>query len=599
MKKLFTKTFKKAALLASAACVLGVNANAATFTAIASGNFSSSSTWSGGIVPPLSILSDIIIIPSGITITLDQNQIMAGATSSLTVDGTLTGNAGNYMVMTDGVINGNGTIDIDSFAADFTSGFAFDGSFTTNKFTSMDANITSAATVQVDETLYLTSGVMTMANGSLSLSNNATIVVKDGTMTVTGGTANLTNTYNVRYDAGTNTSVNGGIELTGSGLNDIEINLGSSNSLMLSSDLTVDGELMLTSGNLTLNNNNLTFTTNGDVSASGSGRIISSSNSDITINSSNGLTGGLRLGSSSNTVDDLTINLGNNSGEVMLNSDVVVTGVLSLQSGNINAGANSVILQTGSGATISGGSMSSYVITTMGGSLDIDVAGSGSQMFYIGTNNNYAPVMVTNNSSSMNTIKAGVDAGVMANGTSGSSVSATQPAVDATWFIENSVSANADVDLEVMWSNSMEVNSFDRTKAYISHYTNAAWDVSASASATTATNGMFSLTRSNITSFSPFAVYDENTALSVSDLAGANEIGLKVYPNPATSNLHIENKAQEDLNVTIFNVSGQQVKATVISGAHNTLDVSGLQDGMYYIKMQNANTNATASFVKQ
>ena len=213
-----TTQFKSMLLLAATILLANTQMSAATYTAIVSGAFSSTATWAGGIVPPLQLQAgDDVVIPSGITITLDQDLTLA-STSNLDVDGALTGGSGYALILTTGTLSGTGSVDIDSFSASFTSGFSFTGSFTTNAFYSTNAIINSAANIVVDNTLYLAGGTMTMANGMLTLSNNATIVVDGGVMTVTGGTANLTSTYHVMYKGATSTA---GLELSGTGLTNI------------------------------------------------------------------------------------------------------------------------------------------------------------------------------------------------------------------------------------------------------------------------------------------------------------------------------------------------------------------------------------------
>lgn len=597
MKRTITQLAKKATVLSGLALLSMTSADAATYTAIASGNFSSAATWQGGLIPPVSLSNDDVIIPSGMNVVLDQSVDLSGATSVLTINGTLTGGVGNYLAYTSGSLTGSGTIDIDSISMGFSSGFLFTGDIIADHYTSVNSNITAAADVTVNETLELMDGTFTTVAGSLTMGNNSTIVIKDGSLSLTSGQVNLTNTYHVHYEAGTNSTVNSGIELTGSGLADVMVNVGSGNSVFLSDDLMLNGELTLSSGNLTLNNNDLTFNSSADLSANGSGRIVSSSQSSITINTMNGLSGGLKLASSSNTVSDFTINLGNSSAMVDLPGGLQVTNSLSLQSGLLNAGTNSVTLQAGSGAQLMGGSDTSYIITVMGGSLDIDVAASSSQMFYIGTQNNYAPVEITNNGSATNTIKAGVDAMVLSNGTMGNLVTATQSGVNATWFVDNSVTSGADVDMTVWWNTNMEVNGFDRNSAYISHYINGGWDVNAIGAANTS-GSMHSLSRVNITSFSPFTVYDNNTTLAVSNVTENSEVS--VYPNPATNNIYIDyTNTNKPVQAAIYSVSGKLVKVAMLGNTHSAIDVQDLSNGMYYIQLNNEDINTTQKFIKQ
>ncbi len=591
MKRMITQ-FKSTLLLAATILLANTQLSAATYTAIVSGAFSSTATWAGGIVPPLLLQAgDDVVIPSGITITLDQNLTLA-STSNLDVDGALTGGSGYALILTTGTLSGTGSIDIDSLSASFTSGFSFTGNLTTNAFYSTNANINAAANIVVDNALYLAGGTITMASGVLTLSNNATIIVDGGTMTLSGGTADLTNTYHVMYKGATTTA---GLELSGSGLTNITINTNSGQEVKLSNDLTINGDLTLTMGALNLNNNNLAFSTNGDLAASGSGTITSSSGSDITINATGGLSGTLRFTAGGNTVDDFTLNLGNSTASVMVNGDLMISGNLSLQQGRLNIGANK--LEVDANATVTGGSANSFVITGTGGTLSLNLSTGATQTFHIGTNNDYAPIMIKSNSGSASSrFSIGVNADVKANGTTGASAGATQPLVNATWFVASSATSNVNVDMTTMWSTNMEVNSFNRAKAYISHYTNGSWDANV-ASAATMSGSMYSMTRAGITSFSPFAVFDENTTLSVDQVVANANINL--YPNPATDVINISVTGNNsDMNAEIYNVSGQVVYKAAVQN-NSSINISNLPDGMYYIKLNSATANGTQKFIKQ
>lgn len=591
MKSMFTK-FKSTLILSASACLLQASASAATFTAIASGNFSSSATWSGGIVPPSILAGDDCIIPPGFTILLDQDlSLTTGA--SLSVNGTLNATSGKYLSMTTGTLTGVGTIMLDSFYTAFTNGFTFTGSLTANTLASANASIATAANVTVNNTLRLMAGTFNIVSGSLTMANNANIVVSGGVMTVNGGSVNLTNGYNVMY---INNGATAGVELTGNGLTNVTIDVPATANVNLTSDLTVGGQLTLTSGSLDLNGQNLTFKTSGNLAAAGSGNISSSSNSDITINSSAGLSGAIRFSTGGNTVDDFTINLGNSTAMVTVDGGMTVNGQLQLQNGRLNIGTNKLELATN--ATVTGGSANSFVVTGTGGTMSAQVATNTSQTFHVGTSTNYAPAVITSASSSASSnFMVGVNTSVMQQGTSGAAASATQPVVNATWFIASSATAGVNVTVATQWSADMEVNSFNRSKAYISHYTNNNWDVNAATAATT-TGSMYSMTRTGITSFSPFAVFDESAKVSVASIEANSRISLA--PNPATNtiNIAVEGNTQP-FSAAIYNISGQQMAAAVMNNQTKSMDISNLPTGMYYIRITGAEWHATQKFIKQ
>src|ERR1043165_4588366 len=84
-------------------------ANARTYLAVSSGNFSSGTTWDG-IVPTDLVAGDEVIIPAGITVTMDQDVNMNGL---LNLDAgvlSLNGYKLNFGTAGDLQVNGNGAI---------------------------------------------------------------------------------------------------------------------------------------------------------------------------------------------------------------------------------------------------------------------------------------------------------------------------------------------------------------------------------------------------------------------------------------------------------------------------------------------------------
>jgi hypothetical protein len=70
---------------------------------------------------------------------------------------------------------------------------------------------------------------------------------------------------------------------------------------------------------------------------------------------------------------------------------------------------------------------------------------------------------------------------------------------------------------------------------------------------------------------------------------------LRVYPNPTRGQLIIENGELIIDNVTIYDVVGRTVGAYPCGRPENTIDVSHLAKGMYFLKTG----NKTVKFVKE
>ena len=92
-----------------------------------------------------------------------------------------------------------------------------------------------------------------------------------------------------------------------------------------------------------------------------------------------------------------------------------------------------------------------------------------------------------------------------------------------------------------------------------------------------------------------------NTALNTID--GSVEVksvvtsNVKVYPNPATDNIFVENL--ENGNLTIINVNGSVVIDKAITSNKTEIDISRLPAGMYILKTVSRDATTTRKFVKQ
>lgn len=71
---------------------------------------------------------------------------------------------------------------------------------------------------------------------------------------------------------------------------------------------------------------------------------------------------------------------------------------------------------------------------------------------------------------------------------------------------------------------------------------------------------------------------------------------LKVYPNPASTNITIKGDFIADQNISIYNVLGQKVMQSTLKSDENVLDISSLALGVYTIRFNE--TKTTIKFVK-
>ncbi len=255
---------------------------------------------------------------------------------------------------------------------------------------------------------------------------------------------------------------------------------------------------------------------------------------------------------------------------------------------------NDLVLNAG--ATVTGGSENSYIITDNDGHLTANIAANASSMFHVGTEDNYTPSLISANSGSVaSDISVMVNDSVWSNGTTGYNLSTNgSSVVNNTWFITSSQSTGLDLDIQMMWDASLEVNGFDRNNSYISHYTNGNWDVAATTSAT-AQGNLYVMNRDNITSLSPFTVADNNAALKVNNVTNKNVV-TTVYPNPATATINFTS-TEKVTEVAIYDVTGRKVSTVTPNG--NAISVSDLAPGYYNIQLIGEGFTSVENFIKK
>lgn len=73
-----------------------------------------------------------------------------------------------------------------------------------------------------------------------------------------------------------------------------------------------------------------------------------------------------------------------------------------------------------------------------------------------------------------------------------------------------------------------------------------------------------------------------------------NEQSVIIYPNPANSVLYL--KGVENVNVTIFDISGREVLNQL--NVNKQVDISTLPNGIYTVKIENGNENITRKLIK-
>jgi hypothetical protein len=206
----------------------------ATFTAVSSGSWNSSLTW-GGTIPSTVIISDHIVIPVGITVTVDKNVSINGPLAQLLVTGNLTSTTIDTLTVNSGTLMGVGTVKMGTVILNGGGFISFSGQLTAGSFSSSSTNLQLSADVMVNNKLSLSGGVLGInSGGSVSLAPNATIELSGAQIALSGGTLDLSVPYNVIY---TKTTMTAGPELQGTGLNNVTVDVLAGNKVYLNSKL--------------------------------------------------------------------------------------------------------------------------------------------------------------------------------------------------------------------------------------------------------------------------------------------------------------------------------------------------------------------------
>ena len=103
---------------------------------------------------------------------------------------------------------------------------------------------------------------------------------------------------------------------------------------------------------------------------------------------------------------------------------------------------------------------------------------------------------------------------------------------------------------------------------------------------------------SNVFYSDAFVASYTTEAVSVNE----NDAGEKfiVYPNPVTDKLIIDQviNGNDQVELTIFDLMGKKIIYSTCTTAKCTIDVSKMEEGIYFIQMKNGNQSATQKFIK-
>jgi hypothetical protein len=85
-------------------------------------------------------------------------------------------------------------------------------------------------------------------------------------------------------------------------------------------------------------------------------------------------------------------------------------------------------------------------------------------------------------------------------------------------------------------------------------------------------------------------------------LTGVNEVNkiksITFFPNPVKNQLNLTFSSKEDISVDIYNVLGTRVKTFVHSGINSQINISDLQNGVYFLRFNENGKQYTKQFTK-
>jgi hypothetical protein len=73
---------------------------------------------------------------------------------------------------------------------------------------------------------------------------------------------------------------------------------------------------------------------------------------------------------------------------------------------------------------------------------------------------------------------------------------------------------------------------------------------------------------------------------------------ISMYPNPTSNMLTITSANKMDA-ISVYSVVGQEVMNVNVNADNTVLNVSGLQDGIYLVKVISEGKVSTSKFIKQ
>jgi len=389
----------------------------------------------------------------------------------------------------------------DSYNFDPNSTVEYSGTKTIENTPTYGNLVTSGSGTQ---TLEGSGGSMTF-NGSVTIGNGTTLASNNKTISVKGNWSNSGS-----FTQGTSTVV-----MNGTGTQTIN---GSTSTAFNNLTLSNTGSAVPANTNFSVNgtltvNANAVLTPSAAVVISGSGALTGSGTVRVTrtaepadfssqytianktltnLTVEYASTGPQSL--SAQTYGNLSVN---NPNGCTVEGAVTIQRTLTLANGRITLGSNTLTIA--SGASISGGSSSSYVATNGTGALIRNSVGASNVFFPVGTASTYNPVTI-NNAGTSDDFSVRVQSSFDTPPTDANKV------VNRQWTITEATAGGSNATITVQWNTADEAASFVRTNpVYIGRHDGTLW-IQTAATYADLGGGVYTASASGFTAFSPFGV---------------------------------------------------------------------------------------------
>lgn len=525
-----------------------------------------------------SLESDVVI----------EDQLVVNGSVLSSAGGNVTLESGSTIIINDGELQLSGNL-----SANGEYNVVYEGPSTTAG-AELETSALASVLIDLDSPLY-----------TLTINNDATIdgdvAIHTGILNIEGqsvtivGNLSASASGSVATDSDTELSVygssSGAVEFASEEIGSLTIGVGSG-SFELGSNLSVYNDLELESGQFVLNGNELIIA--GTISSSAGAEIDADESASISIESQEAQIGTIHFSASGN-LGSLSMNSSLGS-EVNIASDIEVTDELSFTSGLVIS--DGAVISVGSDASVEGGSETSHLVTLNGGSMQAEVeAGGNGTLYVVGNGESYNPItLVQAQGAATGDFSVSTVAEVLANGEAGINMADFGAMVDNTWHVESELSADIDLTMYVEWPAQAQTSGFTSSDCYLSHYTNASWDLAASVEAQVNAEGRFEIHRSGITSLSPFAVFDSNTTVGIEE---ASNESLLIYPNPVGMGKLITIETEEPKMIEILAADGKVVSSHQLVANITAINIGDLSSGFYTVRTLSDESISTSRLIIQ